>query len=172
MGVVKGAAGERGSAGEAWEMIKAAKVSGGQSEQLKRRQAFQRLQRGLQYSTLMSGAASTAASPSPSSVADAEDPVVAYAPDPQWPPVDATDTTEATQAPPSTSSSPPASPPLPRTAPASHGVAFSLREPMTCEICRKKVTKWLSYRPDDKLCICWDCGVERQERIMRGEKVP
>ena len=41
---------------------------------------------------------------------------------------------------------------------------------MTCESCGKKVTKWLSYRPDDKLCICWDCGVERQERIMKGEK--
>jgi hypothetical protein len=43
---------------------------------------------------------------------------------------------------------------------------------MTCETCQKKVTKWLSYRPDDNTCICWDCGTERLERIMRGETVP
>lgn len=61
-------------------------------------------------------------------------------------------------------------PPIPpRQAPAHHGVAFSVREPMICEVCQQQVTKWLSYKPDTKTCICWDCGIKRQERMMRGE---
>jgi hypothetical protein len=43
---------------------------------------------------------------------------------------------------------------------------------MTCEICQLEVTKWLSYKPDDKTCICEPCGMKRLDRIMRGEKVP
>jgi hypothetical protein len=118
---------------------KAAKNSG----ELKRRQAFKRLQQNLQYATL--SAHTSQASPSltqqsPATV-DAEEPLISDPPDPTWPPTDMTDATEVP--PTSTSMAPPPQPAQPRPAPANHGVAFSLREPMTCEICQKKVTKWL-----------------------------
>ena len=163
------------------------KAANNSGEQLKRRQAFQRLKRNLQLSTMMAGTA--AASPWPGTVADAPEPLMTEPPssppppeppDSQWPPVDTTEGTETTAEIAeatetqalrpmrlSTPAAPAASTPGP--APVNHGVAFSVREPMTCESCRKQVTKWLSYRPDDKLCVCWDCGVERQERIMKGE---
>jgi len=65
---------------------------------------------------------------------------------------------------------PPSDPPRPASVPANHGVAFAVREPMMCEICQKPTTKWLSYKPEAKTCICWDCGIERQNRMMRGSK--
>ena len=86
------------------------------------------------------------------------------------PPVVAHDTPQpaAPETPP-----PPAAPPAPKqtAAPANHGLAFAAREPMMCEVCQQPKTKWLSYKPVAKTCICWDCGLEWQERIMRGEKV-
>jgi hypothetical protein len=147
---------------------KAAKNGG----ELKRRQAFKRLQQNLQYATLSALTSPVSSSPTQhnSATVDAEEPLISDPPDPTWPPTDMTDAKE--EPPTSTSMAPPPPPAQPRPAPANHGVAFSLREPMTCEICQTKVTKWLSYRPDDNVCICWDCGTERLERIMRGEKVP
>lgn len=56
----------------------------------------------------------------------------------------------------------------PHSPPASHGTAFAVRDPMRCEACGRMVTKWLSYRPDDKTCVCWDCGIARQQALIDG----
>jgi hypothetical protein len=120
---------------------KATQVS---AEQLKRRQAFMRLRRSIQHPSPLSPAPPP--SPAPAAVVDAPEPLKPQAP--------------------------PTSPAPQRTItpPPHHGVAFSVREPMTCEICQQKVTKWLSYRPEAKTCVCWNCGMERQKRIMQGER--
>jgi hypothetical protein len=165
---------------------KTAKHSG---EQLKRRQAFQRLKQDLQFASFVSQTAQAHETPppypSPAAVA-AQEPLMAEtssqpsAPDfhdESWPPVDATEAMEATGATEPAEARPtelpaPTSAPAPTPAPANHGVAFSLREPMTCELCRQKVTKWLSYKPDEGTCLCWDCGLAKMDRIMKGQKVP
>lgn len=134
-----------------------AKTTKVNAEQLRRRKEFERLKRTLRPSTFPSlpamslGSVADAPTP-PSGPKEREEP---RNPDPP----------SATPPRPDPPKVQPQSP-----APAHHGVAFAVREPMTCEICQQKVTKWLSYKPEAKTCVCWDCGVQRQERMMRGEK--
>jgi len=127
-----------------------AKAAKGSPEQLKHRQAFDRLKLSLRHSTPTPARATDVAAPKASEApefAESHETMEPQAPTRPTRPLPSPPDPLKSQSPSSPQTSPPANP-------ANHGVAFAVREPMMCEICQKPTTKWLSYKPEAKTCIC------------------